>query len=243
MMILVTTTAPHRRRRVAYIAGGAVALLLLAGRRVRPRPGRGATQNADPTPPPVVSVAPPTNAATTAPTVVDQVAPHHHWDRPGRVPRRAGPLHRDPARAGRGTLDVNGAAAFARTAFRYLAKAYPRPADYSVVIPQVFVDPWPMVGANLQTSSATPHRRAPPPHYVRPNETTYQATMTGDNADVTVNLFVQLDYPDGNARRSSVTQRFLLTIEDGRWLIADTPPTDALPPAGTGGSLYFVGAC
>src|SRR6476646_8768216 len=45
-----------------------------------------------------------------------------------------------PAQAA-ATLDVAGAAGFARAAVRHLLVQYPRPADYDTVIPQVFVDP------------------------------------------------------------------------------------------------------
>lgn len=238
----VTTTASHRRRRVVYIACGAVALLLaVAGAFLIGR--NGSPQSTDPIPPPAVSVAPPPIAAGTVPTLTDNpvVTPTTGTGPDGCL---GGP---DPYTAilpaqAAAALDVNGAAAFARSAFRYMAKAYPRPSDYSVVIPQVFVDPAPWL-ANLDKPATSPAPEGTTTAFVRPNETSYTATMTGDNADVTVNLFIQLDYPDGQTSQVVVTQRFLLTIQGGRWMIAETPPTDALPPAGTGGSLYFVGAC
>ncbi len=237
----VTTTAPHRRRQVAFIAGGTVALLLaVAGAFLIGR--NGASPSPDPVVPPAVSVAAPPNPAATATSIADPVAPPTTGTGPDGCLGGPDPYTAIlPAQAA-AALDVNGAAAFARSAFRYLVKAYPRPADMSVVIPKVFVNPDRWL-ALAQKPASNPAPEGTTTAFVRPNETSYQATMTGDTADVTVNLFTQVDYPDGKTGQVVQTQRFLLKVVDGRWWIVETPPTDALPPAGTGGSLYFVGAC
>ena len=113
------------------------------------------------------------------------------------------------------------------------------------MIPQVFVDPRRSAGAVANPQAGA----APPPagttsKYVRPAETTYQATVLGDRADVTVSLYLELDYPDGTAPNMvRLTQRLLLQAVDGHWRIAEAPATDPMPAPGTGGVRYYPGGC
>jgi hypothetical protein len=225
---------------VAFTVGGAVVLLLAVAAAFLL--GQSTSTEQAVTPPPTVVTTAPVVVAPPVTVVPEAQVPVTTGTGPDGCLGGPDPYTAIlPAQAA-AALDVNGAAAFARTAFRYLVKAYPQPTDYDTVLPQVFVDHT----AALAAAAKPPTKPAPEGTtiaYIRSNETSYQATMTGDNADVTVNLFIQLDYPDGNVSQVVMTQRFLLTIQDGRWRIVDTPPTESLPPAGTGGSLYFVGAC
>ena len=147
-----------------------------------------------------------------------------------------------PAQAA-ATLDLAGAAGFARAAVRYLMVQYPAPADYDTVIPQLFVDPAPILAAPTRAAAA------PPPagtttKYVRVAETTYQGAVVGEHADVTVSVYLELDYPDGTAPNVvRLTQRLLMVAVDGHWMITEAPATDPMPAVGTGGVRYFPGGC
>ena len=152
-----------------------------------------------------------------------------------------------PAQAA-ATLDATGAAGFARAAVRYLLVQYPRPADYATVIPQVYVDPGPPLSriANPQQGQQAqqPAPEGTTSKYVRPAETTYQVTVVGDQADVTVSVFLELDYPDGTPPNTvRLTQRLLLKVVGTHWRILDAPATDPAPPVGTGGFRYYPGGC
>src|SRR6478609_8990492 len=73
------------------------------------------------------------------------------------------------------TLDVAGAAGFARAAVRYMLIAYPRPTDYATVIPQVYVDPGPPL-ARIANPQQAQQAQQPAPEgttskFVRPAET------------------------------------------------------------------------
>lgn len=208
---------------------GAVTTAFLLGR-------SGATQSTDPTPTPTAGPFP-TAVVTDAAGQDGAAAPLPDGCLGGPDPYSA----ILPAQAA-ASLDAVGAAEFARSAFRYLMKSYPQPGDFAAVLPQVFMDP----GPRLEQSSAPASQPAPAgtmTRYVRSNETTFQSTVSGDNADVTVNLFTELVYPDGTSNTVLLTQRFLLTAVDGRWMIADTPPTDPLPAVGTAGVSYFFSGC
>src|SRR6476620_7185629 len=149
-----------------------------------------------------------------------------------------------PAQAA-ATLDVAGAAGFARAAARYFLMQYPRPADYATLIPQVFVDPTgPLAAAANPAPAAQPPPAGTTSKYVRPAESAYVATVLGDRADVTVSMYMELDYPDGTPPNTvRLTQRLLLLAVDGKWRIIDPPATDPMPEVGTGGARYFPGGC
>ena len=142
-------------------------------------------------------------------------------------------------------LDAAGAAGFARAAVRYLLVAYPRPTDYDVVLPQVFVDPsGPLAAAANPAPAASPPPDGTIDRFVRPAESTYVAVVLGDRADVTVSVYLEMDYPDGTAPNVvRLSQRLLLQAVDGHWRIDQAPATDPMPEPGTGGVRYFPGGC
>jgi hypothetical protein len=141
-------------------------------------------------------------------------------------------------------LDVAGAAGFARAAVRYALIPYPAPSDFEQVLPQLFVDPSGPLAA-VRNPQAAP--QPPPPgttsKWVRPAESTYVATVLGDKADVSVALYLELDYPDGTSSQVRLSQRLLLQPVNGHWWIASAPATDPMPEPGTGGVRYYPGGC
>lgn len=149
-----------------------------------------------------------------------------------------------PAQAA-ATLDVAGAAGFARAAMRYLAAQYPQPSDWETVLPQVFVDPTgPLAAAANPQQAAQPPPAGTTTRYSRPAETTYMASVVGDQADVTVAVFMDFIAPDGTVTDTvRLSQRMLMVAVDGHWKIKEAPQTDPMPAAGTGGVRYYPGGC
>jgi len=233
---------PSRRSRWWWVGGAFLLLLVVTSAFILGRGGRTETPVvAAPTvtvaaPPPASSV-----VVSASPGAVGEDTPNPDGCLGGPDPYTAILPAQDAA-----TLDVAGAAGFARAAVRYLLSAYPRPSDYAVVLPQVFVDP---SGPLAQAADPKPAAQPPPAgtttKFVRPAESTYVATVLGDRADVTVSVYMQLDYPDGSAPNVvRLSQRLLLQAVDGHWRILDPPgATDPMPPVGTGGVRYFPGGC
>jgi len=232
---------PPRRSRWWWVGGAFLLLLVVVSAFILGRGGRTETPVAAA---PTVTVA----ASPPAPSVSLSVAPGAVGEDTANPDGCLGGP--DPYTAilpaqAAATLDVAGAAGFARAAARYLLVQYPRPADYATVIPQVFVDP----DAAL-ARAATPREAVNPPpvgtttKFVRPAESAYIATVLGDRADVTVSVYMELDYPDGTPPNTvRLTQRLLLQAVDGKWRIIDPPATDPMPEVGTGGARYFPGGC
>jgi hypothetical protein len=226
----VTVSPQERGRRWprwVAAAGGALVLALVA---FLLGTGHGQPSPTPPTPPPGGS-----GASVPAPDLAGQ---------PDGCLGGADPYTAILPAQQQATLDAAGAVGFARSAFRYLVKSYPRPADAQAVVPQVFVNPAPWL-ATLAKPEAAPQ---PPPagtttQYVRASETTYRVTTAGQTADVTVDLILELDYPDGTNSQVRLTQRFLLQAVGGHWMIADAPATDPLPAAGAAGVFYVPGGC
>jgi hypothetical protein len=234
---------PPRRSRWWWVGGAVLLLLVVVAAFILGRGGRTET--------PVAAAPTVTIAASPAPTPSSVVVSAS----PGAVGEDTanpdgclgGP---DPYTAilpaqAAATLDVAGAAGFARAAVRYLLVQYPGPADYDTVVPQVFVDP-----DTALARAATPREAVNPPpvgtttKFVRPAESAYIATVLGDRADVTVSVYMELDYPDGTPPNTvRLTQRLLLQAVDGKWRIIDPPATDPMPDVGTGGARYFPGGC
>lgn len=142
------------------------------------------------------------------------------------------------------TLDEAGAASFARAAVRYLLKPYPAPDDFETVLPALFTDPaGPLEAARHPQAAQEPPPDGTTTKYVRPAETTYVASVLGDRADVTVAVYLELDYPGDTFNQVRLTQRLLMQAVDGHWKITAAPPTDSMPEVGTGGVRYFPGGC
>ena len=233
---------PPRRSRWWWVGGAFLLLLVVVSAFILGRGGRTETPVAvSPTvtvaaPPPAPSV-----EVSVAPGAVGEDTANPDGCLGGPDPYTA----ILPAQAA-ATLDVAGAAGFARAAARYLMAAYPQPADYAVVLPQVFVDPTAaLASAANPVSAAQPPPEGTTTKYVRPAESAYTATVLGDRADVTVSVYMELDYPDGTPPNTvRLTARLLLQAVNGHWLIADTPPDpDPMPEVGTGGVRYFPGGC
>ncbi len=232
---------PPRRSRWWWVGGAFLLLLVVVSAFILGRGGRTETPVAAS---PTVTVAAPLPASSVvvsgAPSAVGEDTANPDGCLGGPDPYTA----IVPAQAA-ATLDAVGAAGFARAAVRYLLVQYPRPADYATVIPQVYVDPGPPL-ARMANPQQAP-QEAPEgttSKYVRPAETTYQVTVLGDRADVTVSVFLELDSPDGSVLDTvRLTQRLLLQVVDSHWRIADAPATDPAPPVGTAGFRYYPGGC
>jgi hypothetical protein len=235
---------PPQRSRWWWVAGAVLLLLVVVTAFILGRGGRTETP-AEATPTMTVAAPPPASSVQVSapPGAVGEDTPNPDGCLGGPDPYTA----ILPAQAA-ATLDAAGAAGFARAAVRYLLVQYPRPADYTTVIPQVYVDPGPPLAriANPQQAQQ-PQQPAPEgttSKYVRPAETTYQVSVLGDRADVTVSVYMELDYPDGTPPNTvRLTQRLLLQAVDGHWRILDAPATDPAPPVGTGGFRYYPGGC
>jgi hypothetical protein len=232
---------PSRRSRWWWVGGAFLLLLVVTSAFILGRGGRTETPVvAAPTvtvaaPPPASSV-----AVSASPGAIGEDTTNPDGCLGGPDPYTAILPAQDAA-----TLDVAGAAGFARAAVRYMLIAYPRPTDYNVVLPQVFVDP---SGPLAAVANPQPAQQTPPDgttdRYVRPAESTYVAVVLGDKADVTVAVYLEMDYPDGTPPNVvRLSQRLLLQAVDGHWRIASAPATDPMPPAGTGGVRYFPGGC
>ena len=117
------------------------------------------------------------------------------------------------------------------------------------MIPQVYVDPGPPLAriANPQQAQQ-PQQPAPEgttSKYVRPAETTYQVSVLGDQADVTVSVYLELDYPDGTPPNTvRLTQRLLLQAPSmGIGGFSTHPPP--IPPrlSAPAEFRYYPGGC
>jgi hypothetical protein len=233
---------PSRRSRWWWVGGAFLLLLVVTSAFILGRGGRTETPVvAAPTvtvaaPPPASSV-----AVSASPGAVGEDTANPDGCLGGSDPYTAILPAQDAA-----TLDVAGAAGFARAAARYFLMQYPRPADYATVIPQVFVDPTgPLAAAANPAPAAQPPPAGTTSKYVRPAESAYVATVLGDRADVTVSMYMELDYPDGTPPNTvRLTQRLLLQAVDGKWWLLDPPgATDPMPEVGTGGVRYYPGGC
>ena len=233
---------PPRRSRWWWVGGAFLLLLVVVSAFILGRGGRTETPvAASPTVTVAASPPAPSVSLSVAPGAVGEDTANPDGCLGGPDPYTA----ILPAQAA-ATLDVAGAAGFARAAARYLLVQYPRPADYATVIPQVFVDP----DAAL-ARAATPREAVNPPpvgtttKFVRPAESAYIATVLGDRADVTVSVYMELDYPDGTPPNTvRLTQRLLLQVVGSHWRLLDPPgTTDPMPEVGTGGVRYFPGGC
>lgn len=234
-----TPNAPApRRSRWLWVGGVAVMLMLLTAAFILGRGGSNQAAPPPPTPGPTVTIAP-GNPDGGAPS--DIAVPGQPDGCLGGPDPYTAVLPAQQA----APLDAAGAAGFGRAALRYLFAQYPHPSDWEVVLPQLFVDPTgPMAAAANPQAAAVPPPAGTTTKYSRPAETTYAVTVVGDQADVTVAVYMDFIAPDGTVTDTvRVTQRMLMVAVDGHWKITDAPNTDPMPAAGTGGVRYYPGGC